>query len=270
MGIETAIIGSAVLGAGASMFAGNKQANAVKSAQDAANAQAAADREMMRAAGQEAQGIYSAAGANATAGIEPWRATGQNALYQAADAAGVNGADGNGRATSAFVASPGYQWQRAEGLKAVDRQAAARGGLMGGRAIKSAEAFASGLAASEFDKYYNRLFGLSSGGQAAAGTQANIDMATATGRSNALLGAGTNVAAQGAANTAVNMGAATNQASIYGNTVNNGVGALANGGNNLLYAYGRGWLGGGSGGGGNYTTAPATNVGSNGMLYGGV
>lgn len=248
MGIETAIIGAGVLGAGASIFGGNKQANAVKSAQDAANAQYAQTRADMLAAGERAQGIYGAAADSGTAGIEPWRLVGQSALYHLADASGANGPDGSAKAAAAFETSPGYQWQLDQGLQAVDRSAAARGGLLNGRAVKAATAFGQGLASSEFDKYYNRLFGLSQGGQAAATTQAGIDMTAAAGQANALLGVGQNVAQQGLANSAMNNQAAANQASIYGNQVAGVTGALGNAGNNLLYAYGRGWLGGGGSG----------------------
>lgn len=270
MGIETAIIASAAIAAGSSAMASSKQAGAVKSAQNAATAQSEADRAMVQSAGKEAQGIYTDAAMGANNRLDPWRLVGQNALYMANEASGANGADGSARAVANFQASPGYQWQLGQGLQAIDRQAAARGGLMNGRAVKAAESFGQGLASSEFDKYYNRLFGLSQGGQAAATTQAGIDMTSAAGRSNALLGVGQNVAAQGTANSAMNMGSAVNQASIYGNGVSGVAGALGNAGNNLLYAYGRGWLGGGGGGGADYATAPAGNVGANGMLYGGV
>ena len=45
------------------------------------------------------------------------------------DALGVNGADGNTRATGAFQAGPGYQFALNTGLDAIDRRAASRGML---------------------------------------------------------------------------------------------------------------------------------------------
>ncbi len=45
----------------------------------------------------------------------------------ALDALGVNGADGNTRATQAFQAGPGYQWQVDQATDAAARKAAALG-----------------------------------------------------------------------------------------------------------------------------------------------
>jgi hypothetical protein len=87
-----------------------------------------------------------------------------------------------------YQADPGYAFRLAEGQKALDRQAAARGGLMSGGALKAAARYGQDMGSQEFgnaysralDAYnadvarsntgYNRLAGLADVGQT-AGTQ---------------------------------------------------------------------------------------------------
>jgi hypothetical protein len=57
---------------------------------------------------------------------------------------------------SKFQADPGYSFRMSEGLKALDRQAAARGGLMSGAALKAAGRFGQESASQEFGNAYNR------------------------------------------------------------------------------------------------------------------
>src|SRR6185312_9706220 len=49
------------------------------------------------------------------------------------DALGVNGAEGNARATSAFQTSPGYDFALNQGLDALERRAGAQGRLSSGQ-----------------------------------------------------------------------------------------------------------------------------------------
>jgi hypothetical protein len=57
---------------------------------------------------------------------------------------------------SKFQADPGYNFRMSEGLKALDRQAAARGGLMSGAALKAAGRYGQESASQEFGNAYNR------------------------------------------------------------------------------------------------------------------
>jgi hypothetical protein len=61
---------------------------------------------------------------------------------------------------SKFYTSPGYQFRLGEGTKAIERGAAARGGLLGGRTQKALARFGQGLASQEFGNYMSRLSGL--------------------------------------------------------------------------------------------------------------
>jgi hypothetical protein len=89
---------------------------------------------------------------------EPWRQAGMNALnrMQSGDVMGMM--------------DPSYQFRLGEGMKALDRQAAARGGLISGGALKAAQRYGQDFASQEFGNAYNRLAGLAGVGQTATNT----------------------------------------------------------------------------------------------------
>ena len=58
---------------------------------------------------------------------------------------------------SDFQTDPGYNFRLSEGLKAIDRQAAARGGLISGAGLKAAGRFGGDLASQEYGNAFNRF-----------------------------------------------------------------------------------------------------------------
>lgn len=62
-------------------------------------------------------------------------------------------------ANDVYKLSPGYEFRLGEGLKGVERSAAARGTLLGGRTGKELTRYAQDYASSEYDKIYNRALG---------------------------------------------------------------------------------------------------------------
>ena len=64
-----------------------------------------------------------------------------------------------------FRESPGFQFRLGEGIKALDRSAAARGRLLSGAQIKAVQRFGEGLASQEFENFANRLADLAGIGQ---------------------------------------------------------------------------------------------------------
>lgn len=72
-----------------------------------------------------------------------------------------------------FFASPDYQFRQQEGAKAIDRAAAARGGALGGNALRAQTEYASNLASGEFGNYFNRLMQVAGIGQNATGATQN-------------------------------------------------------------------------------------------------
>jgi hypothetical protein len=51
---------------------------------------------------------------------------------------------------------PGYGFRMSEGLKALDRSAASRGGLLSGATLKGAQQYGQGLASQEYQNAFNR------------------------------------------------------------------------------------------------------------------
>jgi hypothetical protein len=178
----------------------------------------------------------------ATNQLSPWATSGQPANADQADLLGLNGQPAADAAMAKFQSSPGYTWQLGEGLRAVDAGAAANGLLRSGAALKAEQTFGSGLAATDFGNYWNRLQQLSGSGLTAAGGIANA----ATG---------------GAANIAnVDTGQASMDASIYGNMAK----GVSTGANQLMSntAF-QNAIGGGGGSGAPQMTgfAPSLQVG---------
>lgn len=58
--------------------------------------------------------------------------------------------------TQDFQQDPGYAFRVSEGLKALDRQAAARGGLISGAALKGAQRYGQEAASQEYTNAFNR------------------------------------------------------------------------------------------------------------------
>jgi len=55
-----------------------------------------------------------------------------------------------------FQADPGYAFRLSEGMKALDRTAASRGGLLSGATLKGAQRYGSDLASQEYQNAFNR------------------------------------------------------------------------------------------------------------------
>lgn len=83
---------------------------------------------------------------------QPWRSAGISAL------AGLQDNDFKKDFTmSDFEADPGYAFRMAEGQKAIERSAAARGGLNSGATMKSLAQFSQNTASNEYQNAYNRF-----------------------------------------------------------------------------------------------------------------
>jgi hypothetical protein len=138
-----------------------------------------------------------------------------------------------------------------EGLKALDRQAAARGGLISGAALKAAQRYGQDLASQEYQNAFNRyqtnrgsVYGMLSGqqgvGQAATNAMGTAGQNYANQAGEAYMGAG-NARASGYIGQANALGGALNNLGQVGMLY--GMGAFGGGGG----GYGAGGLfGGGS------------------------
>ena len=161
----------------------------------------------------------------------PWREaglTGQNRMMELLGLGGNAGAAGYGKyaqdfSMKDFQQDPGYAFRLSEGQKALERSAAARGGLISGGALKAATRFGQDMGSQEYGNAFNRyqtnrtnqlqpLGNLMASGQAATNQQAA--QAGQYGQN-----AGNLIGQAGQATAAGQMGAA--------NTWNNALGTMA-------------------------------------------
>ena len=82
---------------------------------------------------------------------EPWRKAGEAALNKL-----IPLTDYQKFGMAQFQADPGYQFRMSEGMKALERSAAARGGLLSGATLKGIERYGQDLASQEYTNAFNR------------------------------------------------------------------------------------------------------------------
>ena len=142
MAISTgaAILGSAAVGAAASIFGGKKQSDAAKKA---AKEQTKATKATIAA---QEKALERQIGLQ-----EPFRQTGVNALADYATASQYTPFG-----MEQFQADPGYQFRMSEGLKALERSAASRGLLQSGGTLKDITRFGQDAASQEYQNAFNR------------------------------------------------------------------------------------------------------------------
>lgn len=170
------------------------------------------------------------------------------------DALGVNGPEGNARATEAFKAGPGYQWAVDQSLEGIARKANSLGVGAGGNTLAALSDRAGNMANQEYQNWVNSLNGYvspelaaTSGLAGVTAAKAPVYMQDASGR----------VALESGTTNAIN-----NQETQAANAAMQGSGNLWGLGLNLAkLAVGGGFggggslLGGGGGGVGNYGQA---------------
>ena len=151
--IASAIGGSAILGAGASIYGANAQSNAA--AQSAAIQQQMAQQSIAAQKEMYQQGRTD---------LQPYRDVGVEAQNQLRSFLGLGGdvnAPGYGKYTkdfgmSDFTTDPGYAFRLSEGTKALNASAAARGGMISGAALKAATNYGQQAGSQEYTNAFNR------------------------------------------------------------------------------------------------------------------
>lgn len=153
-GVATAIVGGAVVGAYATSQASKAQSSAANRATDVA-AQTAGEQTALQREIFEKQLELQ----------EPFREAGlkgQNRLLEYLGLGGTATAPGYGKYATAeftpekFRADPGYAFRMSEGLKALERSAAQRGGLLSGATLKATQRYGQDLASQEYMNAFNR------------------------------------------------------------------------------------------------------------------
>jgi hypothetical protein len=170
---------SFIIPAAVSLYSSNKQAGAAQSAADTSAAASDRSAQLQKQMFDEQMRLQ-----------EPYRAagiTGQNRLMELMGLGGNAGAAGYGKYSKDFgmqdfQQDPGYSFRLSEGLKGLDRSAAARGGLISGGALKAATQYGQEMGSQEYQNAFNRyqtnrtnqlqpLGNLMASGQSAASNQ---------------------------------------------------------------------------------------------------
>lgn len=214
----SATIGSAVIGAGASLIGGKQSSDAAK---DAAKAQTKATKATIAA---QERALERQIGLQ-----EPFRQTGVNALADYTTAS-----EYTPFGMPQFEADPGYAFRMSEGLKALERSAASRGILSSGQTLKDITRFGQDAASQEYQNAFQRYlterqarlqpleYRIGLGQAAASGQAANVgSTATNVGNLTTSLGNIRSAGIMGQSNAYNNMlsniaGVATDAASAYG------------------------------------------------------
>ena len=237
-------IAAALIGGGTALLGGVIASSGAKSA---ASTQAGAAREaadVQAQSARESMALQKEMYERQIGLQEPYRQaglTGQNRLMELMGLGGNVGVAGYGKYSrdfgmQDFQQDPGYAFRLSEGLKGLDRSAAARGGLISGGALKAATQYGQEMGSQEYQNAFNRyqtnrsaqlqpLGNLMASGQSAASNQGAAAGAYGVGGGNALTGAGQAGAAgimgAGQATAAGQMGSAN----TWANALNTGVSA---------------------------------------------
>lgn len=86
----------------------------------------------------------------------PWRNAGVNALGQLTAGTQQGGSLIRPFSMADYQQDPGYSFRLSEGIKALNNQAAARGGLLSGAQLKAAQQYGQDYASNEYQNAYNR------------------------------------------------------------------------------------------------------------------
>lgn len=127
--VAGAVVGSSLIGASASKGAASTQAAAADRAAELQNQQFQQTRQDQM----------------------PWMRAGEQALNKL-----IPMTDYQKFGMSQFQQDPGYAFRLSEGQKALDRSAAARGGLISGAALKAAGRYGQDMASQEYQNAFNR------------------------------------------------------------------------------------------------------------------
>lgn len=247
--VATAIVGSAVIGAATTAYTSSKAADAQVAATDKAS-------QTQLALGKQSNDLLQQQYEQTRSDLEPYRTAGSQNLTELQSrlpflTSPIEMTQEN------LEKTPGYQFTKEQGLKAVQNSAAARGLGVSGAALKGAATFTTGLADQTYkDQFalentnrqnaYDRLMGLVTvGGNAAAQTatignkaattQAGVNTATGQGVASNTIGAGN---AQAAAYNATGQAFGTAANNIGGYAAYKGLYGTPSGGSNMSYVTG--------------------------------
>lgn len=170
--VAVAIGGAALLGAGASIYSGNKAASA-----------------QTKAANQASQ-LQKDQYAQTRADLSPYRDAGGAALGQYQGLLGMRGKDAQSAAMSGYTESPFLSQLINRTVGAVDASKAARGGLFSGGTAQAIGDRTGQLYLGDYSNYLSRVGGLADTGQSAATQTGQFGANAAAGQAQNAIAAG--------------------------------------------------------------------------------
>lgn len=224
MWVAVAIAGSALVSGGVSYMASK---NAADAQSDAAASAASASNYATDKANYYQWLMYDTSRKD----VAPWRQAGKKALN--ALWAKVQAGPGE------YEESPGYKFRLDEGLKAIDRSAAARGGVLSGRAVKEATRFAEDYATGDYQNWLANYYASLTPYQSMSGVGQTTASQNATQANQVGANVASNIMTGGQTTANALLSAGNASASGYINQANAITGAVNSGVNNyLLWKYG--------------------------------
>jgi hypothetical protein len=215
--IAVAIGGSALLGAGASIYSGNQ---ASKASAKAAQAQSEAASAGIAATKEQFDQVVKL--------MEPYREAGYKSINAQQAIAGLMGPEAQGQEIQSILNGPQYQTMVAQGENAIRQNASATGGLRGGNIQAALGRYRPELLNSLIQQQFGNLNAITGTGQAAASNQAQASQQTGASIAGQYtnMGAGQAAGYIGQGQAAVNMAQGISS-SIGGAASTFGIGRLA-------------------------------------------
>jgi hypothetical protein len=225
---------AALIGAAGSLGAAAMGARASRRAAGAVENTQRENRALAEETTTEALSEYDTVLDQVLGAQQPYSQAGQAGLSEYLASLGLGTPDQNAGALARFRDSPGYQFQMDQGVSALDRSAAARGGLYSGAQGQALTQFGQGLADQTFNNRLSHLAGLAGLGERTASNEAGYRLGVAGNRAGLRMGG---LEAVTGANT--NIGQA--QATGITGAANQWTGAFSNIGQMLAYGGSQGF-----------------------------
>jgi hypothetical protein len=194
-----------IIAAGATLIAANQQSRA---AQSAADTGAAATR--------EASDVQRQMFERQVELQEPWRKAGEQALNKLVPLSTEYTPFG----MQQFQADPGYAFRLSEGQKALERSAAARGGLISGNALRAAQKYGQEMGSQEYQNAFDRYQAERTSRLQPLQSLAGVGQTSAQSLGSAAQQYGANIGNLGINQAQLAGQAGLSRASSYGNAVN--------------------------------------------------
>ena len=154
--------------------------------------------------------------------------SGNRAFQQMADYTGASGVDAQQAAYDAYRASPGQNYLVQQAEQASLRNAAATGGLGGGRVQQELQTQAMGLAQQDFANSFDRLGRIADTGQQATAAQSNLQQQMGANRMNQGINLANLQTQSGAAVAGNQFGSGINMANVASTAGNNAANSIMN------------------------------------------